>query len=90
MTLTPDILRSLVAKALATRPQEMTCDECGPHLDRFAEVRLAGRDTPEALSLVEAHVAECSCCQEEFEALVTVLREVERDEAPWWRRLLPS
>lgn len=90
MTLTRDQLRMLVAKALASRPDEMGCGDCDVRLDRFAEVTLAGRDAAEALPLVEEHLAGCPDCREEFEALMVVLRDAERREAPWWRRLLPA
>lgn len=88
MILTPDVLRFLVAKALATRPDDMTCDECEARVDRFAELTLAGRDAAEALPLVEEHLGECPGCREEFEALMDVLRAAEREGRPWWRRLV--
>ena len=88
MTLTPDVLRLLVAKALASRADEMSCDECDARVDRFAELTLAGRDAADALPLVEDHLAACACCREEFEALMDVLRAAEREGGPWWRRLL--
>lgn len=88
MPLTPDQLRILVAKALASRPDEMGCGECDARLDRFAELHLTGRDAAEALPLVEEHLAGCPGCREEFEALMVVLRAEERAARPWWRRLL--
>ncbi|PAP78193.1 hypothetical protein [Rubrivirga marina] len=88
MTLTPDVLRLLVAKALASRPDEMSCGECDARLDRFAEISLAGRDAADALPLVEEHLEGCPGCREEFEALMDVLRAAEREGQPWWRRLL--
>jgi len=88
MTLTPDVLRLLVAKALASRADEMSCGECDARLDRFAEMSLAGRDAAEALPLVEEHLEGCPGCREEFEALMHVLRVAEREGRPWWRRLL--
>lgn len=88
MTLTPDVLRLLVARALATRPDEPTCDECDARLDRFADLTLAGRDAAEALPLVEEHLEACPACREEFEALMACLRAAEREGRPWWQRLL--
>lgn len=87
MTLTRDVLRMLVAKVLATRPDEMSCGDCDARLDRFAEMTLRGRDASEALPLVEEHLRECPDCREEFEALMGVLRAAEREGSPWWRRL---
>lgn len=88
MTLTPDVLRLLVAKALASRADEMSCGECDARLDRFAEISLAGRDAADALPLVEEHLEGCPGCREEFEALMAVLRAAEREGQPWWRRLI--
>ena len=88
MTLTPDVLRLLVARALASRPDEMSCGECDACVDRFAEMTLSGRDASEALPLVEEHLRGCPGCREEFEALMDVLRAAEREGRPWWRRLL--
>lgn len=88
MTLTPGVLRMLVAKALSTRPDEMSCGDCDVRLDRFAEATLRGLDASEALPLVEEHLRECPDCREEFEALMVVLRAAEREGAPWWRRFL--
>lgn len=87
MTLTPDVLRVLVASALAARSDELSCGDCDARLDRFAELRLAGRDTAEALPLVEEHLRACPGCREEFEALMDVLRAAERSGQPWRRRL---
>jgi len=87
MILTPDVLRLLVAKALATRDDDMTCADCDARVDRFAELTLAGRDAADALPLVEEHLCECPGCREEFEALMDVLRAAEREGRPWWRRL---
>ena len=78
MTLTPPVLRQLVARALASRPDEMSCGDCEACVDRFAEMTLAGLDTREALPLVEEHLQTCSCCGEEFEGLMEALRAAER------------
>ena len=88
MTLTPDVLRLLVASALAARADETTCADCDACLDRFAELTLAGREASDALPLVEEHLGHCPGCREEFEALMDVLRAAEREGRPWWRRLL--
>ena len=82
MTLTPSVLRRLVASALRTDAEEMLCDACTARVDRFAELRLAGRDTAEVLPLVEEHLGACGECREEFEALMDVLRIAEREGLP--------
>ncbi len=80
MTLTPSVLQSLVAMAHATRTDEVVCGDCEQSVDRFAEMRLQGLDTAEALPLVEAHIAGCRCCGEEFDALMEVLRAAEASD----------
>jgi predicted anti-sigma-YlaC factor YlaD len=59
---------------MTTRPDEIVCEECFEQLDRFVEMRLAGKDPSEALPLVQDHLARCADCREEFEALMTALR----------------
>lgn len=77
MTLTPAVLQRLVAKALASRPDELSCGDCESCVDRFAEMSLAGLDAREALPLVEEHLRSCPCCGEEFEALMEALRQAD-------------
>ena len=79
MTLTPPVLRMLVARALASRPDEMSCGDCEACVDRFAEMTLEGLDAREALPLVEEHLRTCPCCGEEFEALVEALRAADQE-----------
>lgn len=86
MTLTPDTLRTLVAKSLETRDDEVTCDECDLEVARFAEMELSGLRAGEALPIVEEHLAACPCCREEYRALMDALRAADRDDRPWWRR----
>ncbi|MEM0963850.1 MAG: hypothetical protein AAGK21_15085 [Bacteroidota bacterium] len=82
----PDALRALVAKSLATEPDEMSCGECDALVDRFAEMTLEGLDATAARPLVEEHLTACPECREEFEALMDALRAAERDGMPWWKR----
>jgi predicted anti-sigma-YlaC factor YlaD len=81
MTLTPSELEVLVRATLVTRPEEIGCDACLERVARYAETRLAGLPTPEALRLVEEHLSICGECQEEFAALAAALRN-DGSEAP--------
>jgi hypothetical protein len=74
MALTPSELEMLALATLVTRPEEIGCDTCLEHVASYAETRLAGLETPEALRLVEEHLAICGECQEEFAALAAALR----------------
>lgn len=74
MPLSPQEVKWLVEAALETREDEIGCDDCLARVADYAERQLAGRELPEALRLVEAHLAGCYECQEEYEALRDALR----------------
>ncbi len=74
MKLEPAILKRMVLSVLTTRPDEIGCNECFEQLDRFVEMRLAGKNVAEAMPLVQDHLDRCQCCREEFEALLTALQ----------------
>lgn len=67
----------MVRGILATRPDEIGCDECFAQLDRFVELQLAGKNAAEAMPLVHDHLERCDDCREEFEALLAALRALE-------------
>lgn len=72
-------LKSLIHMIFSTRDNELSCDECFEHVDRFAEMVLAGKDASEAMPLVQDHLERCSYCREEFEALLDALRVIATD-----------
>jgi len=74
MILEPTTLKRIVRSVLATRPDEIGCDDCFEQLDRFVELKLAGKNAAEAMPLVQDHLDRCPDCREEFEALLAVLR----------------
>ncbi len=76
MVLEPTTLKRIVRSVLATRPDEIGCDECFEQLDRFVELKLAGKNAAEAMPLVQDHLDRCPDCREEFEALLAVLRSM--------------
>jgi hypothetical protein len=75
-----DMLKQLVRGILSTAPEEIGCDECYEEIDRFVELKLAGKDAAEAMPLVHDHLQRCGACREEFEALLEALRSL-ADEA---------
>jgi hypothetical protein len=77
MTLDLDALRQMVRGIMTTRPDEIGCDECFEQLDRFVEMKLAGKNAAEAMPLVQDHLERCDDCREEFEALLAALRALE-------------
>lgn len=84
MILTSDRLTVLLAAVSATRDDEIGCDDCAGEIHRFAERELAGRDAAEAMPLVARHLAMCTECRDEFEALLDGLRELAAASRPWW------
>ena len=70
MKLTKDILNKILASVSTTKPEELGCDDCFEQLDRFAELKLAGKDAAEAMPLVEDHLNRCGACRDEFEAFL--------------------
>jgi len=81
MPLTPSELELLAQATLITRPEEIGCDTCLEQVAGYVEAKLAGLPTPEALRLVEEHLAICGECQEEFAALAAALRDGAEGEA---------
>jgi hypothetical protein len=69
-----DTLKEMVQGIASTLPDEIGCDECFEELDRFAEMKLAGKNAAEALPLVQDHLDRCNNCRKEFEALMSALR----------------
>lgn len=74
MTLDLDTLKQMVRGIITTHPDEIGCDECFEQLDRFVEIKLAGKNAAEAMPLVQDHLEHCDDCREEFEALLAALR----------------
>ena len=60
MRLDRDTLKQIVQEIITTRPDEISCQHCFEHLDRFAELTLVGKDASEAMPLVQDHLAHCN------------------------------
>ncbi|MBZ0293794.1 MAG: hypothetical protein K8L99_14605 [Anaerolineae bacterium] len=52
----------------------INCESCGEQFECLAEQAAQGADISVILPAVEKHLACCSDCREEFEALVAILR----------------
>ena len=65
--------KEMVRMVAATRPVEITCEECFEHMDYYAELLLVGKDAAEVLPLVQEHLERCKDCHEEFAALLAAL-----------------
>lgn len=79
MALSSDQLASLLRQVATTGVDTLDCDGCFGLMAEFADVQLAGRDVPEALHSVKAHLQYCTCCREEYEALLEGLKALHQD-----------
>ena len=73
MKLTPEQLRSLAKVTLATRPDEIDCEEWLQRVGCYVEHHHSGRAIPDHLRCVAEHVALCPECAEELKALEAAL-----------------
>jgi hypothetical protein len=69
----PEKYRDLARFLLATRPDEMTCDEWLDRIGEYADAVLAGRPIAPALAQVRQHMEICPECAEEFRAILAAL-----------------
>ena len=76
MELGTAILKAMVRRIAHTHEDEIDCDRCFEEMDRFVELKLAGKKPAEALPLVEEHLQNCRYCREEFEALLAALQAI--------------
>lgn len=67
-----DTLLTLVA---TTSDDVLDCDGCFDHVSQFVETKLANRTLSESMQLVQQHLENCPCCQDEFEALLTAMSQ---------------
>ena len=75
-----DTLKELLKRALKTRPDEVGCETCYEKLDQFVELELDGKDAAQALPLIKRHLELCQGCTDEYNALLTALKQLESDE----------
>lgn len=75
--LTSGQVESIVKQLGLTCESELNCTECLQNVSEFAERQLANQPIDEAISKVEQHLALCPDCQEEYLALVKILKSTE-------------
>ncbi len=83
MNLPDEQLRKLI-DCIVTLHQDdpMDCETCGQQLDCLAEKVAAGANLRDLLPEVEFHLSCCPDCQEEFRALVCILRAEKEGNLP--------
>ncbi|MGC9349007.1 MAG: hypothetical protein ACP5JG_12760 [Anaerolineae bacterium] len=65
---------NLFLSILHTYVEEIGCDTCFEHIDRYVELILAGEDAARVMPLVHRHLTACAACREEYEALLSALK----------------
>ncbi len=70
-------LERFIRDVALVRSDAIGCDECWEHMDRFAELALAGQNPSAALPLLQDHLQLCSDCREEYEALLLALKNLQ-------------
>ena len=76
MQLTQEVIRKMMRSIQLTFQDELTCEECFNEVDRFAELKLAGKNAADAMPLVQQHLDRCANCREEYEALLFALKDM--------------
>ena len=71
-------LEQVLGRLLGPAEQDIGCDACFDHLDRYVELELAGEDVDAAIPGFRVHLDGCPACREEHESL----RALVSDEQP--------
>ena len=78
MPLSKSELDGLMRLVGLTKDSEINCEQCLAAVAEFAEQAMAGKSIPEGLKAVAHHLAICSECREEYEALQKALSEMNK------------
>ena len=73
MPLDKQQVKMLLSSVANTREDEITCDECLAGMAEFAETQLVGAEIRDARKHIQAHIAFCPECAEEYEVLLEVV-----------------
>ena len=73
-TLSKNQIKNLLQLLTKTKDRELNCEECLQQVAEYAEQSLAGSDISKAMALVEQHLSVCQECEEEYQALLSVLK----------------
>jgi hypothetical protein len=68
-------LKQALAPLLGPAAQELGCDACFEHLDRYVELEVAGADAEAAVPGLGAHLDGCPACREEHDSLYALVSE---------------
>jgi hypothetical protein len=63
----------LLARLLGPAGEELTCEECFEHLDRYVELELSDRRADVAIPGMRSHLEGCPACREDRDSLAALL-----------------
>lgn len=69
MSLSKSEIAQLLKLIGQTEDHELNCEECLALVAEFAESQLSGKSVSAGLQAVDQHLAVCTECREEYEAL---------------------
>ena len=69
-----ETLKKLVEMLAGTVDDEIACEECFEHLDKFVDMYLTGEDPTKVMPLVQHHLDMCNCCHEDFMGLMRAMQ----------------
>lgn len=70
----PEFIKNMVKAVGYTREMEYSCDEVLEIIDQYAEMAARGEDAAQMMPLIMHHLEMCADCNEEYEALMRVLK----------------
>ncbi len=79
MPLDKQQVKTLLSFVADTREDEISCDACLAGMAEFAETQLVGAEIPDAKKHIQAHIAFCPECAEEYEVLLEVVSGASSD-----------
>jgi len=74
MKISNEQTKALLDLVASSKPDQIDCDGCLEHIAEFVEHELTGAEISEALKIVEVHLDQCACCDDEHNALMEGLR----------------
>ena len=79
MPLSKQEIDALMRLVGLTEEREINCEECLQAVAQFAEHELEGKSISDSLYAVEQHLAVCTECREEYDALRRTLDDYEHE-----------
>ena len=76
MSLSKQRIATLLGLVGDTKDDDFGCDCCFDRIAEFAEAELEGRSLCAAMESVKTHLESCSCCADEYQALLDALRAI--------------